>query len=76
MQSPKVRNGASLGTRIGGACNHEFLATHVWPPKVQVQAAQALPGQACLQVPAHAQAQGAQARGAQVHAEVLSGTFP
>ena len=35
MQSPKVRNGASLGTRIGGACNHEFLATHVWPPKVQ-----------------------------------------
>ena len=34
MQFPKVRNGASLGTRIGGACNHEFLATHVWPPKV------------------------------------------
>ena len=34
MQSPKGRSGASLGTRIGGACNHEFLATHVWPPKV------------------------------------------
>ena len=37
MQSPKVRNGASLGTRIGGACNHEFLATHDWPPKVAAE---------------------------------------
>ena len=33
MQSPKARNGASLGTRIGGACNHEFLQRTSGPPK-------------------------------------------